>query len=159
VLAVIEAEILGGTTPLKPLVDDAYPALADLATRLSLVLLQTAGTIARDERSPFIEGAHVKRAHAAIAKEFALVNKLVATKPLPDAQVVERLAPLTRRLIEGKIKALQTFNKDTKDLTRDLNRVSKIPLSDEAVDVWMKDLQSFAHFVAGGYDPMQADNF
>jgi hypothetical protein len=159
VLAVIEAEILGGVTPLKPLADDAFPALADLATRLSLVLLQSAGTLARDERSPFIEGAHVKRAHADIAKEFALVNKPVATKPLPDAQITERLAPLTRRLIEGKTKALQIFNKDTKDLTRDLNRVSKVPLLDEAVDVWMKDLQSFAHFVAGGYDPMQADNF
>ena len=74
--------------------------------------------------------------------------------------MVARLAPLTETLIEGKITALQTYNKDSKDLLTDLNRVTpKFPVTQEAIDIWKKELQSFAHFVAGGYEPMQADNF
>ena len=160
-LAVIGDEIVlsGNGTTLKPVADDGLTALAELATRLSLLMLEAAGQIARDERSPMIEGAQVKRAHAALSERFGLVNAPSDRKPLSAAETTTRVAPLTQTLIEGKIKALQTYNRDSKDLLTDLNRVSKVPLTQEALDVWMKDLQSFTHFVAGGYEPMQSDNF
>ena len=161
VSSVVSDEIAnsGKGTPLKPLAPDGLTALAELATRLSLLVLESAGELARDERAPMIEGSHVKRAHASLSKQYDLVNATRDVKPLSARETKERLAPLTKTLVEGKIKALQTYNKDSKDLVTDLNRVSKVPLSSEALAVWMKDLQSFTHFVAGGYEPMQSDNF
>lgn len=162
VLSVIEDEIAasGAGTNLKPIGKDAMPAIAELATRLSLAVLQAAGELARDERSPLIESTHVKRAHADLSKKLALANAERKAVPLRDDQIVTRLSPFTKTLIEGKITALQTFNKDSKDLVTDLNRVTpKMPVTKEALEVWTKELQSFTHFVAGGYEPMQADNF
>ncbi len=161
VASVVSDEIAnsGNGTPLKPLATDGLAALAELATRLSLLVLESAGELARTERAPMIEGAHVKRAHASLSKQYDLVNANRDVKMLAASETKERLAPLTKLLVEGKIKALQTYNKDSKDLVTDLNRVSKVPLSSEALAVWMKDLQSFSHFVAGGYEPMQSDNF
>jgi hypothetical protein len=159
VLSVLEDEIDAGATNLRPLAPDALDALAELATRLSLRVLEGAGTLARDERSPMIESAHVKRAYTELTKELGLTNSPPAPRPLALDDAVARIGPLTKALVEAKIKALQTYNKDTRDLTTDLNRVSKVPLAPEALEVWMKDLQSFTHFVAGGYEPMQADNF
>ncbi|MEO8877521.1 MAG: VCBS repeat-containing protein, partial [Polyangiaceae bacterium] len=162
VLSVITDEIAysGNGTNLKPLDPDALAAYAELATRLSLLVLQASGDIARDERSPLIDGAQVKRAHADLSKKLGLFNALRPTQKLPDAEIVARLSPLTKSLIEGKITALQTYNKDSKDLLTDLNRVTpKFPVTQEAIAIWTRDLQSFTHFVAGGYEPMQADNF
>jgi hypothetical protein len=162
VLAVVTDEIAtsGAATNLKPLDDGARAAFGELATKISLMVLEGAGQIARDERSPLIEGSHVKRAHADLSKRLGLANKDREKKKLADTEIVARLSPLTKTLIEGKITALQTFNKDSKDLLTDLNRVTpKMPLTQEAIDVWTKDLQSFTHFVAGGYEPMQSDNF
>lgn len=162
VLSVITDEIAnsGSGTNLKPLDQDALNAYAELATRLSLMVLEASGELARQERSPLIEGTHVKRAHADLSKRLGLTNMDRPTVKLGDAEMVARLAPLTETLIEGKITALQTYNKDSKDLLTDLNRVTpKIPVTQEAIDLWQKELQSFAHFVAGGYEPMQADNF
>ncbi len=159
VLAVLQDEIDAGVTNLRPLSADGLVELAEVTTRLSLRMLERAGTLAREERSPMIEGAHVKRAHDEIAKELGLLNSPPPAKPLALADVTERIAPLTRALIEAKIHALQTFNQDSRDLVTDLNRITKTRVLPDALDVWMKDLQSFAHFVAGGYEPMQADNF
>jgi len=162
VLSVMTDEIAqsGNGTNLKPLDADALAAYAELATRLSLLVLQGSGELARNERSPLIEGSHVKRAYADLSKRLGLVNADRPLKNLPDAETVARLSPLTKTLIEGKITALQTFNKDSKDLLTDLNRVTpKIPVTPEAIAIWTRDLQSFAHFVAGGYEPMQSDNF
>src|ERR1019366_6584712 len=57
VLSVMSDEIAnsGSGTNLKPLEPDALTAYADLATRLSLLVLQTSGELAREERSPLIE--------------------------------------------------------------------------------------------------------
>ena len=159
VLSVLQDEIDAGVTDLRPLSPDGLAALAELTTRLSLRMLERAGTIARDERSPMIEGSHVKRAHDEIAKALGLVNTPPRAKPLAAAEVTERLAPLTSGLVDAKIQALQTFNQDSRDLVTDVNRITKVRVTAEALDVWMKDLKSFAHFVAGGYEPMQADNF
>jgi hypothetical protein len=160
-LAVIGDELVasGKGTTLKPVSADGLGALAELATRLSLLVLESAGQLARDERSPMIEGAHVKRAHAALSQRLDLVNAPRETAALSAEETIKRVAPLTKTLIEGKIRALQIYNKDSKDLLTDLNRVSKVPVTQDALDTWMKDLQSFTHFVAGGYEPMQSDNF
>ena len=162
VLAVIEDEIAtsGAGTNLRAMSKEGLTAFAELATRLSLAVLQASGELARDERSPLIEGTHVKRAHADLSRKLALTNAERKIVSLPSADAVTRLSPLTKALIDGKITALQTFNKDSKDLVTDLNRVTpKMPVTKEALDVWTRDLQSFTHFVAGGYEPMQADNF
>jgi hypothetical protein len=162
VLSVITDEIAasGKGTNLKPLGKEALASFAELATRISLAVLQASGELAKEERSPFIEGTHVKRAHSELSRKLYLVNAETRAEKLPDAELTARLSPLTKTLIEGKITALQTYNKDSKDLVTDLNRVTpKMPVTKEALDVWTRDLQSFTHFVAGGYEPMQADNF
>ena len=38
-------------------------------------------------------------------------------------------------------------------------RLFTVPLSKEATDLLLRDLQSFTHFVAAGFDPMRADNY
>ncbi len=159
-LSVVEDEIYaGGSTPLKALAPDALVELAEVTTRLSLMLLQKSGQIAFEERTPFIEGPQVKRAHAELSKQFGLANAPRAGSPLGPDEVKKRLAPPTLTLIQGKVKALQAFNKDTKNLTTDMNRLAKVPLTDGAMDLLRKDLQSFVHFIAAGHEPMQADNF
>lgn len=161
VLAVLADEMQrDGDTPLEaPQGDAAWTALADVTTRLGLLLLQKSGQHAIDERTPFIEATAVQRAHAAIADKLGLRNQ-PRTAPLkPDADRQAAMAPLTKVLIEGKIKALHTFNRNSQDLTADLNRLSKVPVTADALAVWRNDLQSFAHFLVAGFDPMQADNF
>ena len=159
-LSVIQDEVVAPrTTRLRPLAADAIPELTELATRLALALMLKAGALAQDERTPFIEAPHVRKAKNELSAQFALVNAPAADKPAAADQTKARLAPLTLKLIQGKVKALQTFNKNTKDLLTDVNKLAKVPVSPEALDVWRKDLQSFAHFVAAGYEPMQADNF
>ncbi len=55
-LSVVFDELrLQGQSPLLPLADDAaYEAFADVTTRLGLALLQRAGTLAQQERTPMI---------------------------------------------------------------------------------------------------------
>ena len=159
VLSIIQDEIVAGPkTPLKPLGPDALPELADVATKLSLVLLQRSGELAQEERTPFIEGNHVKKAHGEIAEKNRLANTPREQKT-PGEDVKKRLAPLTKGLIEGKVKALLTYNKSTGTLLGDMNRLAKVPLAEDGLDALRKNLQSFVHFVAAGHEPMQADNF
>lgn len=151
---------LQGESPLKPPADAmAYEALADITTRLGLLLLQRSGALAFEERTPLIEASAVKRAHAEIAEQLQLRNAPRHAEELPPGALQAKLAPLTKALITGKIKALHQFNRNSQDLVADLNRLAKIPVTADAVEVWLRDLQSFAHFLAAGYDPMQADNF
>ncbi|HSO34289.1 MAG TPA: FG-GAP-like repeat-containing protein [Labilithrix sp.] len=160
ILSVIQDEVVAPrTTRLRPLAADALPELTELATRMALALMLKAGALAQDERTPFIEAPHVRKAKDELTTQFALVNAPAAAKPAAPEETKARLGPLTLKLIQGKVKALQTFNKNTKDLTADVNKLAKVPVTAEALDVWRKDLQSFAHFVAAGYEPMQADNF
>ena len=158
-LSVIQDEILAGPkTPLKPLGPDGLTELADVVTKLSLVLLQRSGELAQEERTPFIEGTHVKKAHAEIAEKNKLTNTPREQKT-PGEDIKKRLAPLTKSLIEGKVKALLTYNKSTGTLLGDMNRLAKVPFADDGLDALKKNLQSFVHFVAAGHEPMQADNF
>ncbi len=160
VLSVVQDEVVAPRDArLRPLAADALPELTELATRLALALMLKAGALAQDERTPFIEAPHVRKAKDELASQFALVNTGAPVKPGIAEDAKARLTPLTLQLIQGKVKALQIFNKNTKDLLTDVNKLAKVPVTAEALDVWRKDLQSFAHFIAAGYEPMQADNF
>src|SRR5262249_43349552 len=129
VLSVIEDEILvGSKTPLKPLTPEAETELADVATKLSLVLLQRSGELAQEERTPFIEASHVKKAHAEIAEKNKLANTARETK-VASEEMKKHLSPFTKALIEGKVKALLTFNKSSGSLLGDMNRLAKVPLA------------------------------
>ena len=160
VLAVLMDEIhRRSESGLKPMEADALSKLADAATTLSLMLLEQSGEQAEQGKSHRVEGEHVQAAARAIATAHALENPPQPEQPLPAEQVAARLQPLTRALIDGKVEALHSFNKSSKTLTEDLNRVSRMPLTAEAVELLVKDVQSFTHFVAAGYEPMQADNY
>jgi hypothetical protein len=160
VLALLFDEIyLAGDGALKPMTEDGLRRLADASTTLSLMLLKGAGQRADRARSQIVEGEHVSAAAAAIAKEHRLPASERPRRPLPPEQAAARLQPLTDQLIEGKVKALASFNKTSSALVDDVNRVSRVPLSAEAVDFLTKDLQSFVHFVAAGFEPMRADNY
>lgn len=159
-LSVIQDEVVAPReTRLRPLAADGLTELTDLATRMSLALMLKSGALAQEERTPFIEAPHVRKAKEELSTQFALANAPASTKAGVAEDAKKRLTPLTLKLIQGKVKALHTFNKNTKDLTTDVNKLAKVPVTAEAIDVWRKDLQSFAHFVAAGYEPMQADNF
>ncbi len=160
-LSVVFDELrLHGNSPLMPPADDAaYDALADVTTRLGLALLQRSGTLAQQERTPLIEATAVQRAHAELAERWSLRNQPRTDSPRPDAEVIAALAPLTEAMIVGKIKALNAYNRNSQDLVADLNRLAQVPVTAEALGVWLADLQSFAHFLSAGFDPMQADNF
>ena len=117
------------------------------ATRLSLVLLQRSGELAQEERTPFIVASHVKKAHAEISEQNKLTNTMREQK-IPGEDMKKRLAPLTKALIDGKVKALLTYKKSTGSLLGDMNRLAKVPLAEDGLDAFRKNLQSFVHFVA-----------
>ncbi len=160
-LSVIQDEVVAPrATRLRPLAADGLTELTDLATRMALALMLKSGAFAQDERTPFIEAPHVRKAKDELSAQFQLTNSPAASKVAVADDAKARLSPLTLKLIQGgKVKALQTFNKNTKDLTTDVNKLAKVPVTAEAIEIWKRDLQSFAHFVAAGYEPMQADNF
>ena len=158
VLAVIQDEIRAGGQ-LKAMDGEALGKLADMATTLSLLLNKEAGEKAEAAKSEAIEVAEVQEAYAALSKKLGLANPPRKGTPLEAAAVARDLQPLTKKLIEGKIKALNVFNKTTGSITSDLNKVTRIPLTEEATQHLMKLVQSFNHFVASGIDPMQADNY
>src|SRR5262249_24330066 len=86
ILSVVQDEIVAGaTTPLKPLAQDAPAELADVTTRVSLLLLQRAGQIAVAERTPYIEGPQVKKAHAELSQKYGLTNTPRSGAPLAAA--------------------------------------------------------------------------
>jgi hypothetical protein len=159
-LSVLQDEIdAGGDSPLVPMEPEALRQLADMATTLSLMLLKESGAAAEADHSETVEGVHVQTAYRALEKAHGLENPERPADRL-DAKAVEvELQPMTRRLIEGKITALNVFNKTTGSITSDLNKVTRVPLTEEAVDHFMKLVQSFDHFVTSGIDPMQADNY
>lgn len=160
VLAVLLDEIRhSGGGALRPLEPDALEALADAATTLSLLLLKESSAAAEADKSQVVEGEHVAAAHRALADRLGLSSQRRKVTPLPAEAIAERLEPVTRALIDGKVKALQSFNKGSKEITADLNRVSRLPLTPEATQIFQRDLQSFVHFVAAGFEPMRADNY
>ena len=160
VLAVLQDEIrAGGSEGLEPLEPAALRTLADMTTTLSLLLLKRSGELAEAAQSDTVDGPHVQEAYKQLLSEHRIENPPRTGRPLDGAGVAKALHPLTGGLIEGKIKALSVFNKTTGKLTSDLNKVTRIPLTAEATDYFMKQVQSFDHFVTSGLDPMQADNY
>jgi hypothetical protein len=160
VLAVVQDEIYrGGAEALKPLDDAALGKLADAATTLSLLLLKESSAAATTARAGVIEGEHVQTAYGKLVADLGLSNPPRKASPLAADAVAARLQPLTRALVQEKIRALASFNKTTGDLTVDLNKVTRIPLSKDAVDHLMKMVQSFGIFITSGVEPMQADNY
>ena len=158
VLSVIQDEIRAGGE-LKALDAGGVRKLADVATTLSLLLLKESGARAEAAKEEAIEVPEVQEAFAALGKKLGLANPPRTGKPLEAEAIGRELHPLTQRLIEGKIKALNVFNKTTGSITSDLNKVTRIPLTEEATQHLTKLVQSFDHFVASGIDPMQADNY
>jgi hypothetical protein len=160
VLALIQDEINhGGEGAPRPMTDDGLRELADLTTTLSLMLLKKSGARAEADKTNLIEGPQVQAAYTEIAKTHGLERTPRPRKPLGGDQVKARLMPLTKALIDGKTQALQSFNKTSDQIITDLNRVSRMKLSPEAVAIFVRDTQSFIHFVAAGFEPMRADNY
>jgi hypothetical protein len=91
--------------------------------------------------------------------ELDIVSEKRVLRPLSAKAVAEHLNPLTKRLIDGKAKALQSFNKGAKRVGADLNRVSRLPITPDGVKVLRLSAQSFIRFAAQGIDPMRADNY
>ena len=160
-LAVIQDEMYttGGNPKLKPIDVTGVRALTDAATTLSLMMLKESSKAAEASHSRTVEGTHVQEAHQKIASEQALKNTPYAREPLSVALATDQLYPVTRRLIDNKIEAVLAFNKGARQVLADLNKVNRIPLTEDGLQVMLRDAQSFVHFVAAGFDPMQADNY
>ncbi len=161
VLAVLQDEMMetGGTPGLKAMDKQALAGLANAATTLSLMLLKRAAAAADEASSEHIEAEHIKMAYKSIVLETGLSSAPRSRRPLPPELIKKHLQPLARRLIDGKFKALQTFNKGGIDILENLNRVARMPLTKDAVAILQRDLQSFVHFVVAGRNPMRADNY
>jgi hypothetical protein len=159
-LAVIKDEMYrtGGSPRLKPLDASGIRALSSAATTLSLMVLKESSKAADAAGSQVIEGPHVQEAHKKLAGELGLSNEPYPRQPLAPEQVAAHLQPLTKRLIDAKVTALQKFNKGTSTVA-DLNKVTRIPVTEDGLKAMLLNAQSFVHFIAGGYEPMQADNY
>jgi len=165
VLAVLQDELVetGGTPTLKGLDPQALESLAGVATTVSLMVLKQSSAVAVAAKSEHITGEYVIEAYQAIAAQLDLRSTPRKRGALSEAVVKKHLQPLTRRLLDGKFKALKTFNKGSKaigeGIVEDLNRVARMPLTPDAVALLTRQLQSFVHFVAAGYNPMRSDNY
>ena len=161
VISVIEDEIFygSGKDTVKVASSEGLDALADGATTLSLHRLKRSGALAVAAKTAEIEAAHVKAAFGQLGKELGLKNTARKVSSLAHKDVGRLLAPLTRKLIEGKGEALVSFNRASGDLARDLSRVSELPIDADGAAVFYNFLKSFARFATSGADPMRADNY
>ncbi|MBL8948646.1 MAG: hypothetical protein JNK45_36075, partial [Myxococcales bacterium] len=69
------------------------------------------------------------------------------------------LLVLTRMLIDAKIEALRKFNKAGDALAPELNKISKLTVTDDGAAALRAKLVRFAEFIAAGHEPMRADNY
>ena len=161
VLAVIQDEMYstGGQPQLRPLDPAGVRALTDAATTLSLMMLKESGKAAETAKSTVIEGSHVQSAYKALIAQLGLANTPHARQPLAQDQIQLHLQPITKKLIDNKVEALLAYNKGTRNPVADLNKVTRIPLTEDGLAAMMMQAQSFVHFVAAGFEPMQSDNF
>ncbi len=166
VLAVVQEVMRHQPAGLKPFDEAGLDEFAELAKLISLELLSESGAEATTGRSPYIEGEHVSAAYQSIAEKYRL--DAPELKPRQDMKqlVGQHLAPMTGELIEGKIAALKSFNKNdprsplaTESTLKALNQVSKTPVNAEGLKILTLQLLSFTHFVAGGLKPMRSDNY
>jgi enediyne biosynthesis protein E4 len=154
VLSLVQDE-MRRSLPLPALDAGGEDRLAEAATKLGLALLVRSGELALIGKSPFIEGHHVKAAYRELADKYGLGPAPDVGSPVEDTD----LKRLTRRLIDAKIAALRGFNPSSGSVHGDLQKISKVELAPEAVDVIMEDLRSFAGFLAAGKSPMRSDNY
>lgn len=165
VLSIVQDEIVTGKNRLGDMGPAQLDQLADLTTRLSLALLRESGAVATTMRSPMIEGEHVREAYKAIVKRYEL-GDFVRGEPTGEAttvgldaeQIAERIGPMTRAVIEGKITALRAYNKEANPLAA-IQRVSRMPIDEDAYKLWASFLKSFVVFVSSGFEPMRGDNY
>jgi hypothetical protein len=157
--SIAQDELLLPTPRIKPLTPEAADALAVVATKLSLALLTESGEVAAEARSPLIETDHVKVAFTNIKAKFAIADVPPVEGDVDVAGARPTLLVLTRKLIDAKIEALRKFNKAGDALAPELNKISKIPVTDEGAAALRSKLVRFAEFMARGYEPMRADNY
>jgi len=158
VIGVLQDEIRhggGGAT----VSDDGLRAMAELATRLSLMLLKRSGAAATAGKRRRIEGKDVQDAFRSLSTELKLANPKRAPDTNRATAALRLLPPLTKKLIDGKVAALRSYNKGAAKVLADLNKVSRLPLTRGAAGLLLRDLQSLAHFVSAGFEPMRADNY
>ncbi|MCW5803023.1 MAG: CRTAC1 family protein [Deltaproteobacteria bacterium] len=160
-LSVIQTEMYttGGAPKTRPLDATAVKALTDAATTLSLMMLKESSAAATEAKSLTIEGPHVQAAHKKLAADLGLRNEPHKLEPLAPAAVEAEMRPITQKLIDNKVEALLKFNKGTGKMLDDLNKVARVPLTQDGLDRMFNDAKSFARFVATGIEPMQADNY
>jgi hypothetical protein len=151
---------------LKPMDVGGQDRMADVIMQVSLELLKASGKVATEERSPFIEGAHVKKAHASLMQTYELKEPTALPSQIDGTRAATLLAPVTGALIESKITALKHFNKTdprsplkTEDTLRAINEVSPILVTSAGLDALVLQLRSVARFVTGGVEPMRSDNY
>lgn len=164
-LSIVQDEIVVGKNRLGDMGPAQLEQLADLTTRLSLALLRESGAVATTMRSPMIEGEHVREAYKTIVERYDLGGFVkeapAAAAPeegLDAEQIAKRIAPMTRAMIEGKVTALRAYNKEANPLAA-IQRVSRMPIDEDAYKLWASYLKSFVVFVSSGFEPMRGDNY
>ena len=158
-LSVATDELASPEPSLAPLAEDGRQRLALATTRLALSLLTEAGAIATEARTPHIEAEHVKKAYASLLARHS-IPELDAAPGRPDhAMAKTARMHLTKGLITAKIDALRQYNQATGDLHAEMQKISKIPITPEAVARLEADLRAFTEFFVKGHEPMRADNY
>ncbi|HWB78434.1 MAG TPA: hypothetical protein VG755_25890, partial [Nannocystaceae bacterium] len=158
VLSIAQDELLSSSPQVKPLSPEAADELALVATRLSLALLTESGEVATLARAPLIEIDHVKSAFTQVKERYGIADVMPAGS-LDVAGARPALLAITRRLIDAKIEALRRFNKAGDALAPELNKISKLEVTDDGAAELRSKLDHFAEFMARGYEPMRADNY
>lgn len=157
--SIAQDELLLSTPRVKPLSPEAADALAVATTKLSLALLTESGEVAAEARTPLIETAQVKVAFTNVKEKFSIADVPPVEGEVDIAGVRPTLLVLTRMLIDAKIEALRKFNKAGDALAPELNKISKITVTDDGAAALRAKLGHFAQFMARGYEPMRADNY
>ncbi len=157
--SIVHDELLLAAPRVKPLAPEAADELAIVATKLSLALLTESGEVAAQARSPLIETDHVKVAFTNLKQRFDVID----VPPVAGGVDIDAVRPvllvLTRMLIDAKIEALRKFNKAGIELAPELNKISKLRVTDDGAAALRAKLGHFAGFIARGYEPMRADNY
>jgi enediyne biosynthesis protein E4 len=158
-LSVVTDELASPQPALAPLSDDGRQALALVTTRLALSLLTEAGALATEARTPLIEADHVKKAYATLLARHEIPEKDAPAGTPDHATAKVARMHLTKGLIDAKIEALRHYNQATDDLHAEMQKISKIPITPEAVAKLEAELRAFTEFFVKGYEPMRADNY
>lgn len=157
-LSVVQDELGRARADLEPLEPEALERLAVATTKLALALLTESGDVATEARTPFIEAEHVRTALGNLRTRFGLQGDPKPAKSDSTRARTERIA-LTKANIEAKVAALRSYNDASAELPHELQKLSSIPLEEEAVALMLRELESMTRFFAKGYEPMRADNY